>query len=647
MNAPLELDWTSANQHLLVAEFARLRALLGDGELAAAERQLDTMAQQMPAPAAIDTLVALFELSDFERDILLLVAGVEMDARLAGLCGANLNPAAGGAAQHPWASFGLALGALPEAHWSALTPVAALRRWRLIEVDEHAGLSAGRLRLDERVLHFIAGLNYLDHRLRPLLDPLPPAGLMAEPQRALAVRISTELRTHGGRLPVVMLSGDDRDGQRDVAATLAATLGVTLFQLRAADIPTTPHEQAALASLWQREAALLGSGLLITHGEDDSGGHTAALARFVTRIDGLLVLAGPTALRVDTDTLHHLVDKPDAPGQRRLWHAAMGDRAGALGTALDSLASQYRLGARQIARCTAQIGSSPDAAQDIATLHRLCRSDASGIGELAQAIDARAGWDDLILPDAQRRTLQQIAVHARHRITVHHDWGFAAKGSRGLGIATLFSGESGTGKTLAAEVLANTLGLALYRIDLSAVISKYIGETEKNLRKVFDGAEDIGAILLFDEADALFGKRSEVKDSHDRYANIEVSYLLQRMEAYRGLAILTTNHKAALDTAFSRRLRFVVHFPFPDAGQREAIWRSVFPAGTPVDDLDYAKLARLNATGGNIRNIALAAAFLAAEAGTPVGMAHLLRAAHVDAAKREQSPSDAETRGWV
>ncbi len=200
---------------------------------------------------------------------------------------------------------------------------------------------------------------------------------------------------------------------------------------------------------------------------------------------------------------------------------------------------------------------------------------------------------------------------------------------------------------MAAEVLANELHLDLYRIDLSAVVSKYIGETEKNLARVFDAAEDSGAILLFDEADALFGKRSEVKDSHDRYANIEVSYLLQRMEAYRGLAILTTNQKAALDTAFLRRLRFVVQFPFPDAGEREAIWRRVFPAATPTGPLDYAKLARLQMAGGNIRNIALNAAFHAAEAGEPVGMAHLLRAAHAEAAKRERSLSEAETRGWV
>src|SRR5439155_15728513 len=191
------------------------------------------------------------------------------------------------------------------------------------------------------------------------------------------------------------------------------------------------------------------------------------------------------------------------------------------------------------------------------------------------------------------------------------------------------------------------LRLDLYRIDLSSVVSKYIGETEKNLRRVFDAAEEGGAILLFDEADALFGKRSEVKDSHDRYANIEVSYLLQRMEAYRGLAILTTNARSAIDTAFQRRLRFVVQFPFPDVRLREAIWRRVFPQATPLADVDYAKLGRLHVAGGSIRNIALNAAFLAAEGGTPVTMTHLANAAHAEAAKRERPLSDAETRGWM
>ena len=226
-------------------------------------------------------------------------------------------------------------------------------------------------------------------------------------------------------------------------------------------------------------------------------------------------------------------------------------------------------------------------------------------------------------------------------------WAFAAKDSRGLGVTVLFSGESGTGKTFAAEVVAADLALDLYRVDLSQVVSKYIGETEKNLRRVFEAAEGSGAILLFDEADALFGKRSEVKDSHDRYANIEVSYLLQRMESYHGLAILTTNHKAALDSAFVRRLRFIVPFPFPDPAEREAIWRSVLPAAAPVSGLDFGALARLNLAGGTIRNVALKAAFLAADAGTPITMSHLRSAAHTEAAIRERPLADTETRGWA
>jgi vesicle-fusing ATPase len=229
---------------------------------------------------------------------------------------------------------------------------------------------------------------------------------------------------------------------------------------------------------------------------------------------------------------------------------------------------------------------------------------------------------------------------------VHDHWGFAAKSSRGLGISALFSGASGTGKTLAAEIMADELSLDLYRIDLSQVVSKYIGETEKNLRRVFDAAETAGAVLLFDEADALFGKRSEVKDSHDRYANIEVSYLLQRMEAYRGLAILTTNMKQALDPAFMRRIRFVVQFPFPDFAEREEIWRRVFPQATPTAELDVARLARLNVSGGNIRNIALGAAFVAADENKPVTMAHLLRAARAEYAKLERPLTESEIGGW-
>jgi SpoVK/Ycf46/Vps4 family AAA+-type ATPase len=239
-----------------------------------------------------------------------------------------------------------------------------------------------------------------------------------------------------------------------------------------------------------------------------------------------------------------------------------------------------------------------------------------------------------------------LAAQVRHRMKVYETWGFSAKGRRGLGLSALFTGSSGTGKTMAAEVLARNLRLDMYRVDLASVVSKYIGETEKNLRRLFDAAEDGGAILFFDEADALFGKRSEVKDSHDRYANIEVSYLLQRMEAYRGLAILTTNMKQALDPAFMRRIRFVVQFPFPDIAERAEIWRRVFPSMTPTAELNVDGLARLNVSGGNIRNIALGAAFVAADQDEPVTMAHLLRAARAEYAKLERPLTDSEIGGW-
>ncbi|MEA2689027.1 MAG: hypothetical protein QOD51_1634, partial [Candidatus Eremiobacteraeota bacterium] len=219
-------------------------------------------------------------------------------------------------------------------------------------------------------------------------------------------------------------------------------------------------------------------------------------------------------------------------------------------------------------------------------------------------------------------------------------WGFGKRTTAGLGISALFAGPSGTGKTMAAAVLANALRLDLYRIDLATIVNKYIGETEKNLRRVFDAAEDGGAILFFDEADALFGKRSEVKDSHDRYANIEINYLLQRIESYRGLAVLATNVKSALDEAFLRRLRFVVEFPFPDTAGREALWRAVFPAAAPLEDVAFDRLARLNVPGGNIRNIALHAAFMAADAGEPIRMSHLRRAALGEYLKLERPPNE-------
>jgi SpoVK/Ycf46/Vps4 family AAA+-type ATPase len=281
-------------------------------------------------------------------------------------------------------------------------------------------------------------------------------------------------------------------------------------------------------------------------------------------------------------------------------------------------------------------------------LWKVCRRHARrSLEKIAQRLEPRGTWDDLVLPEQQIQTLRQIVVHVRQKATVNEDWGFALKYARGLGLSVLFSGASGTGKTMAAEIMAVELDLDLYRIDLASVISKYIGETEKNLRTVFDAAEESSAILLFDEADALFGKRSEVRDSHDRYANLEVSYLLQRVESYRGIAILTTNMQHALDSAFMRRFRFIVQFPFPDADSRARIWERIFPATAPLDSVKCERLAQLNISGGVIRNIAVHAAFMAAEKQQAIGMRHLFAAAQIEYAKMAKPLTGAETRGWI
>ncbi len=263
---------------------------------------------------------------------------------------------------------------------------------------------------------------------------------------------------------------------------------------------------------------------------------------------------------------------------------------------------------------------------------------------MAQRIELKAGWQDLVLPADEMALLYQIAKQVRQRGKVYQEWGFHQRMNRGKGISALFAGESGTGKTMAAEVIAKDLGLHLYRIDLATVVSKYIGETEKNLRRLFDAAEDGGAILFFDEADALFGKRSEVKDARDRYANIEINYLLQRLEAYRGLAILATNKKNTIDQAFLRRLRFIVNFPFPGVAQRAKIWQQVFPKETPTEELDWERLSRFNFTGGNVHSIALNAAFMAAEAGKSVTMDFVLSAARMEFKKLDKLVNEADFR---
>jgi len=642
-------DWLAANQACLVAEFRRIAAVLAESSGAAgndglnrAEAAASAARADMPAPPAIDVIEAAFGLTPFERDLLLLVAGVEIDAELAARWAESTDQFGDGPV-----TARQALQRLRDGHWSAVTDAAPLRRMRLIEVGSGPMLATSPLRVDERILQFIGGVNLLDERLRPLLRERSAGPIVTDRHRALARTVASHLRSARGLIrPIVQLYGDDPDGQLDVAALASAELDFNLWTLPATDLPQSAAERFGFATLWARETALLGATLLIDLHAADAGSGADELLNLLP--DPIFVATrDPLATRCESVCL--AVDRPDERERRLLWKTSLGPAADQLGPALDLIANQYRMSSRAIAaaglvaRAAADDGHDPNAAARRACIAR----GRPALDDLARRLNPRAGWDDLVLPAATADSLHQIVMQVRNRGVVQEAWGFGERDPRGLGITALFAGESGTGKTLAAGVIAADLGFELFQIDLSIVVSKYIGETEKNLRHIFDAAEECGAILLFDEADALFGKRSEVRDSHDRFANIEVSYLLQRMETYAGLAILTSNMKSTLDRSFLRRLRFNVQFPFPDAAQRERIWRRAFPGATPLNQIDYVKLAKIAVAGGGIRNIAINAAFLAAAEDAPVKMAHVIAATRAEFAKGDRTLAEAETRGWA
>jgi hypothetical protein len=638
-----ELTWTARNQQAISAALSEVRWYL---EHPGSQEQPPQDREGEPFTSALDVVVQRFGLSNFESRVLMLCAGVELDSGFRALCGDLGYP-----------TFSLALSALPNAHWSALTPAAPLRRWHLIEVKAADSVATSRLKIDERVLHFLTGVGYLDESLSALLEPVQTTVPLANSQEAVAQRVQAAWAglPPGSVPPVIQICGDDRAAKRAVARAACSALGLSLFALDAGLLPAVAADLEFFTRIWEREAALSKAALLLEFDDFDTpdAARNASIARFVEGARGALILSSRDKRRT---TLRPVitVDAPRATTQeqRALWESLLGSSAQSLNGILDRVTAQFHLRTPAILAAGSEaaglIGGDTQEGAAGRILWDACRIQSRPhLDELAQRIEPQASWSDFVLPETQLGMLRDILVQVRNRARVYETWGFAAKSSRGLGISALFAGASGTGKTMAAEVLARDLRLDLYKIDLSALISKYIGETEKNLRRVFDAAEDGGAILLFDEADALFGKRGEVKDSHDRYANIEISYLLQRMESYRGLAILTTNMKSALDTAFLRRLRFVIEFPFPDSTQRAAIWLRVFPDQTPVDKLDFDRLAKLNVAGGNIRNIALHAAFLAAEDRQPVRMDHLLRAARTEYTKLEKALSDREVAGWV
>jgi ATPase family associated with various cellular activities (AAA) len=603
-------------------------------------------ASRMTPPPALLALRQLLGLSAFESDILFLCAAMELDTGIASLCAR-----AQGEANRPYPTFALALILFDEPAWDALSAERALRYWRLIEIQQSGmqPLTVSPLRADERVVNFIKGMNYLDDRLSPVLfsvEPLVEALPLPSSQQSVVDQITQQLKSAAGRkLPLIEMTGSDLDSKRLVASHVALSFNLSLYRLAAPLIPADPVEQENLARLWQRESVLMETGLYLDAADVDTGipGSSTVVTRFAARLDGVVFVDSRERLPGMPETSSAIeVTGPTAAEQQDLWENALGASAA---ESPGALAGQFNLSSTAIQRIARK---TLDEQSDVPLSTRLwgvaLETTRPRLDQLAQRLQPKANWEDLVLPPQATSLLSQIAAQVGQRTNVYQGWGFADKMSRGFGISALFAGDSGTGKTMAAEVIANQLRLNLYRIDLSAVVSKYIGETEKNLRRLFDAADNGGAILFFDEADALFGKRSEVKDSHDRYANIEINYLLQRMEAYRGLAILATNMKSALDQAFMRRLRFVVDFPFPSAAERKVMWQKVFPAKTPLAGLDFDALARLNLTGGNIQSIALNAAFLASKSNVAVTHPLLLDAARTEFRKLGRVVNELEFR---
>lgn len=663
-----ELQFYQAN-----AEAAALTEALQAINLELAEQQ--QILEEIGTPSALEILVQQFGLNAFERHVLLLCLLPELDPAFEPLY-AYIQDDITRKYVTPHLAIALFKSAV-HADFVALDVFlleAPLRRFQLVtlEAGSHpaTALILRPLHLDSRIADYLKGLNRLDDRLTGLLRPMPP-GLLTPAHQNLVNQLEQWLLADADKPAWAGLNlvGSVDGGQQSIATALAERVGLQLYQLDPQQLPVSWSERRQWLFLLTREAILshLAIYLDLNLIEAHPDANALAVTDVIEHLDVCLIVSSQERWLAERRMLMVRVPKPDSLDQIRLWQQALGDvqctirgdfaetdfeneNTNLENTNLADLVQQFDFGPHAILQAVSlaqnrvqlQTGRA-DSPVTIADLWAACREQADcRLESLAQRLYPTYVWEDLVLPDDLWQQLHELADQVAHRAQIYERWGFGAKLSRGRGINALFAGPSGTGKTMAAEVLANHLQLDLYRIDLSGVVSKYIGETEKNLRRVFDAADRSGAILFFDEADALFGKRTEVKDSHDRYANIEVNYLLQRMEDYRGLAILATNMKSALDSAFLRRLRFLVQFPFPDAEQRRRIWQKVFPPQTPIAALDYAFLSRLEITGGNIKTIAVNAAFLAAAGGGCIEMNHVLLAIRREYAKIDKLIQESE-----
>ncbi|AIR98933.1 ATP-binding protein [Streptomyces glaucescens] len=597
--------------------------------------------RQPPPGSVLGGLAARFGLSPLDVDLLLVAVAPDLDARFERLYG-YLNDDL--TRRRPTVGLALELcGLTPTAPGRfRLAPGAPLVDGGLVEVTEPERPPLSRvLVVPDRVTAHLLGHARPDARLTGVLDEArdDPTAEPADVTRAAAAAGTgtglVHLRTRGG----------DAEGLATAALRAA---GLTPLVLDAAALAPRSGEVPELARVAALEARLTGAGVVLGPLEAlpaPPAERARTLRTLCTALRGIPLLTHGTtgwdpAWAADTPVVL-TVAAPSPERQAARWRHALeratGDGPGGISVSGDAEAlaravAAHRLDSGQVRRAadvavrTAVLAGRPVRPDDLRTAVRA--QNGAGLDRLARRVEPGVGWDDLVLPPLTHRRLRELALRARHREQVLGQWGMRPGGGRGRGVIALFAGASGTGKTMSAEVVAADLGMDLYVVDLSTVVDKYVGETEKNLERIFTEASAVNAVLLFDEADAIFGKRSEVKDAHDRHANIESAYLLQRMESFDGIAVLTTNLRANLDEAFTRRLDVVADFPVPDAGQRLALWERCLGDRVPrAAGLDLAFCAdRFELAGGSIRACAVTAAYLAAETGEPLTMRQLVTA---------------------
>ncbi len=642
--AALSAEWAAANDEVLRLGFewlgARIAAISDERrtlleEIDERRRTFDSARDAMERegrPSALDSLSQTFNLAPFDADVLLLVLAAQVDLEFGARLGdMQARSRSGHVRLGDIAPLLAADASVQPSARARLSPDAALRRFCLVEV-EGRGASA-ILSLDERIAALIQGQDFVDPRLAGLFRIVPSMPVTSD-LHALSEALSPKIAI--APRPSAVLVGPKRSGRRAVAQEIAAQFGLTLAEIDLTFLPATPGEWRALLPLISREAALLRLGLLVDSNPDTKGEEGASTApqfarEAAQRLDALVLILSEEPVAALSAYISVRLPPLTAAERMELWRAALPQGEQWLGL----IADHFAFGPVEIAWVAAQFHAKRP---DPAAVWASCRDHAgSRLDGLAQRLEPRRSWDSIVLPAPVLAELHAVAAQVRHRPTVYGEWGYDALLPRGRGVSVLFAGPSGAGKTLAAEIIAHELSLDLYCIDLAGVVSKYIGETEKNLKSIFDAAEESGAVLFIDEADALFGKRSEVKDSHDRYANVEVSYLLQRMESYAGLAILATNLKNHIDFAFMRRIRNVIDIPFPDFAHRLQIWRKSFPEAAPLDGIDFERLASLEIAGGNIVVVATNAAFLAAAEGSAIAMRHIAQAARAEFRKLDRT----------